>query len=340
MNYTEEKELSFPYKKAYYDGLLSIIEKRQKDAALIREDFLKNICTDQEFYRGELRKMLGWPLVDYDGDTSKAPNVKEEFLSAEDGYEIYRMTFEAFCGFEITGLLFKQTASYEGEKKPLVIVQHGGGGTPEFLSGMYGSTSNYNDMLQRVLCHGVHVFAPQLFLWSDDYGIVRNRTEIDARLKRVGSSITAVEEFSIMRTLDFFDRCDYVSCFGMVGLSYGGFFTLLTTALDTRIKSAVSCAYFNSRDYVSLVDWLWFRSAYLFDDADIASLAYPRHLSIHIADHDEMFDHRYGVASYQKLLDRFKNIGTDWVDFTVFDGKHEFTKDDTSIKKLIEDLTK
>lgn len=35
---------------------------------------------------------------------------------------------------------------------------------------------------------------------------------------------------------------------GMVGLSYVGFYTLYIAALDTRIKAAVSCSFFNDRD--------------------------------------------------------------------------------------------
>ena len=179
--------------------------------------------------------MLGWPLVGF--STKKLSNVKSELLSEEDGYEIYRMQFEILEGVNLTGLFFKQSVY---EKKPLVIVQHGGHGTPEQLSGMYGNTANYNDMLKRVRRYGVHVFAPQLLLWRDEYNVPFDRRAIDGRLKRVGSSITAIEVFGIMRILDYFEYQEYVSCFGMVGLSYGGFYPLYTAAVDTRIKSAIS----------------------------------------------------------------------------------------------------
>ena len=335
MNHVEDKSISLPFKKEYYDGLDALIRKRQAEAKTERDGFFQDIINEPEKYRQKLCEMLGWPLVNY--ELTAPAKVTESLVSEEDGYNIYRMSFEILDGLKMTGLLFKQNRD---EKKPLVIVQHGGGGTPEFLSGMHGSTSNYNDMLHRVLCHGVHVFAPQLLLWNDDYGLPRDRLPIDARLKRVGSSLTAIEVFGIKRILDHFETMPYVSKFGMVGLSYGGFYTLFVSALDTRILSSVSAAYFNGRDDVTFVDWTWFRSAYLFDDAEVAALVYPRRISIHVADNDELFKPQFGVEQYERLKKNFLLIGDDWLEFNVFEGKHEFPKYDYPIERLINDLNK
>ena len=333
MNYREDKNTTKTYKTDYVSGFERIIENRQKQAENIRKDYVKDIFTNQEKYRDDLKKMLGWPLVDYCRD--KLPEVKSELLSKEDGYEIYRMQFEILDGLKMTGLFFKQNG--EG-KKPLVIVQHGGLGTPEFISGVYGDTTNYNDMLQRVLKNDVHIFAPQLLLWSDEYDVKFDRQVIDGQLKRVGSSITAIELFGITRILDYFEQKDYVSSFGMVGLSYGGFYTLYTTAIDTRIKSALSCSFFNKRDAVGWQDWVWFKSAEKFDDAEVACLIYPRNLYIEIGDKDELFDYKNGEESFEKIKTMCEKVGTDWVYFKVFGGTHEFCLDDEPIQKLVNDI--
>jgi len=333
MNYREERDITKKYKEDYVGGIKNIIEKRQKAAEAIRKDYAQNIFSNQEKYRQDLKKMLGWPLVDYVAD--KLPEVETILLSKEDGFEIYRMQFEILEGLKLGGLFFKQEG--DGEK-PLIIVQHGGLGTPELISGIYGDTTNYNDMLQRVRQNNVHIFAPQLLLWSDEYGVEFNRQLIDGQLKRVGSSITAIEIFGIMRILDYFEKKDYVSSFGMVGLSYGGFYTLYTTAIDTRIKSAISCSFFNKRDAVGWQDWVWNKSAEKFDDAEVACLAYPRKLHIEIGDNDELFNFKYGIDSFDRIKDMCKEVGTKWVEFKVFEGKHEFFKDDEPIQKLISDL--
>lgn len=333
MRYNEKTELTDSYKKDYVNGLETIIEKLQKNAEKIRDEYAVNILSEQEKYRDDLRKMLGWPLVDFCADKRLA--VKTELLSVEDGYRIYRMQFEILDGLNMTGLFFRQDGE---EKKPLVIVQHGKLGTPEKISGFYGDTGNYNDMLQRVRENDVHIFAPQLLLWSDIYNVEFDRESIDARLKRVGSSITAIEVFGLTRILDYFEQEKYVSSFGMVGLSYGGFYTLYTTAIDTRIKSAISCSFFNERDAVGWSDWTWFESAEKFDDAEVACLIYPRELYIGIGDKDELFDYRNSIAAFDKLKRLCNKAGTEWVKFEVFGGTHEFFKDDEPIQKLVKEI--
>lgn len=333
MNYNEPREASKQYKINYANSFDNLIEKRQQAAKAQRREYITSIFKDQERYREDFKKMLGWPLVGYTAE--KLPDVKSEKLSEEDDYTIYRMQAEVLEDFTMTGLFFKANGN---GKKPLIIAQHGGWGTPELIGGFYGGTSNYNDMLQRVQRHGVHIFAPQLLLWHDDYGVPYDRKAVDAKLKSVGSSVTAVEIYGIMRILDYFEAKDYISNFGMVGLSYGGFYTLFTAAADTRIKSAISCSFFNKRDAVAWSDWMWQDAAYKFDDAEIACLVYPRRLCIEIGNQDDLFDAKYGRESFETIKEICREVGTDWTELIVFDGKHEFCRSDAPIERLVRDL--
>ena len=138
--------------------------------------------------------------------------------------------------------------------------------------------------------------------------------------------------------IDYFEKQDYVSSFGMVGLSYGGFYTLYATALDTRIKSAISCSFFASRDACSWSDWVWQDSANRFDDAEVACLVYPRRLCLEMGTRDELFRSEYSEASFERIKTYCKDVGTDWCDLVLFDGKHEFCLDDAPIERLINDL--
>lgn len=337
MNYREETDKSKTYKAAYLSGFDTITEKMQTEAELKRKEYSKDIFTNPEAYRIDLRKALGRPLTE--AKPNDIPKVISEKLADEGDYEIYRMQFEVMEGLPMSGLLFKAKGNV---KRPLAIVQHGGLGTPELISGIYGETANYNDMLHRVRKQGIDVFAPQLLLWSDTYDVAHDRAMIDSRLKRVGSSVTAVEVYGIMRILDYFEAQSYVSALGMVGMSYGGFFTLCTAALDTRIKAAISCSFFNSRDAKTscMCDWSWFDSADKFNDAEVACLIYPRDLCIEIGIRDELFKCEYGKQSYEKLTALCNNVGTDWLNFIVFDGTHEFNKSDAPIEHFAEILKK
>ncbi len=335
VKYREEISITQQFKQSYVDGLDKLIVSRQQEMEKVRKEYAKDIMLEPEKYREDFKKMLGWPLVDHHDD--QPPAVNAEKIAREDGYTIYRMNFQLLDGLEISGLYFEM----DGEKKPLVLVQHGGLGTPELISGFYnGYTANYNGMLERVISHGVHAFAPQLLLWNQEkFGISFDRRNIDAGLKRVGSSITAVELYALTRILDYFESKDNVSNFGMVGLSYGGFYTLFLSAIDKRIRSAISCSFFNTRDQIPWSDWTWFQSAEKFDDAEIACMVYPRKLCIEIGTKDDLFDVTYGIKSYERVLEICKDVGTDWISFITFEGTHEFCKEDAPIKALVDEIS-
>lgn len=333
MNYREEVKTTKEFKQAYVDGLERLIASKQQGMAQKRAEYSKDIFSNPEIYRESFRQMLGWPLTD---DCSGVPSVKKIKLSDEDGYTLYRMQFEIIDGLEMTGLFFELNGD---EKRPLVIVQHGGRGTPEKVAEIYGDSSNYNQMARRMLSKGVHIFLPQLLLWSDWYDVPFDRRSIDARLNRIGSSITAIELYGLIRILNYFEIQSNVSSFGMIGLSYGGFYTLFLSAIEKRIKSAISCSFFNTRDRYPWKDWTWLGAAAKFDDAEIACLVYPRKLCIEIGTKDDIFDVTSGIQSIDRLKELCKDVGTDWLNCIVFEGAHEFHKDDAPLDALAEHLT-
>ncbi len=340
MEYKEPATAALPQRLAYADGLENLIEARQRVAAAARERYVKDIFSDPERYRADLRDMLGWPLNDR-GRMLDFPSGRAERIGETDEHEIFRMQIEILPDVRMSGLLFRIPGETAGGKKaPLVLVQHGGLGTPEFIAGMIGdTTANYNDMLARVLRRGVHVFAPQLLLWDDKkYGPSYDRHAIDARLKRVGSSIAAVEVYGILQILKYFRNMPYTEKTGMVGMSWGGFYTLMAAALDTEMDAVLSCSYFNERDRIPWCDWTWKSSALRFDDAEIAALIYPRPLTLAVGRQDPLFDYAGAEAAFGRLAALCEPVGTDWVQFLPFDGEHEFIPDDAPIDALIHRL--
>ncbi|MBQ8910463.1 MAG: hypothetical protein IJY91_05425 [Oscillospiraceae bacterium] len=72
---------------------------------------------------------------------------KAQKLSEDKLCTIYRIHIEVLDGYAITGLLFQK----DEKRRPLVIAQHGGEGTPEQVGNLYGDTYNYNQMIERML---------------------------------------------------------------------------------------------------------------------------------------------------------------------------------------------
>jgi dienelactone hydrolase len=216
-------------------------------------------------------------------------------------------------------------------RAPLIISMHGGGGSPE-VALFYGG-ANYHEMVRGGVKRGYVVFAPQHLFSAQGYPKdIRQR--IDDRMRLVGTSLTAVEIAKITRSLDVLLKRPEVdpNRVGMVGLSYGGYYALVTPAVDPRIKVAVSSCYYGvqegryERDELSVPGDFRFKDRFtLFRDSDLVALICPRALEIQAGSKDDT-DHRdpgkllapISASYYEKLglADRFRHL--------VFEGTHEF----------------
>ena len=157
----------------------------------------------------------------------------------------------------------------------------------------------------------------------------------------LGGAFAALEVRMIMASMDALCRRSDVdtSRVGMLGLSYGGLYTLLTSAADTRIKVACSSCAFNDTLNVKMKDWGWFASANCFSLVEIAKLTCPRPLYIEVGSKDELFAAARaeelapeGEAAYETLniRDKFR--------FRVFEGVHELSTQEDSIEFLMKYL--
>jgi dienelactone hydrolase len=73
---------------------------------------------------------------------------------------------------------------------------------------------------------------------------------MDAQFRKLGTSLMGVETMRISLSLDAMLRRPEVDPkrVAMIGLSYGGYFTLYTMALDPRIKVGVASCSFRDRE--------------------------------------------------------------------------------------------
>jgi hypothetical protein len=153
-------------------------------------------------------------------------------------------------------------------------------------------------------------------------------------MRLIGTSLTAVEILKITRSLDVLLKRPEVDPHrvAMVGLSYGGYYALVTPAVDSRIKVVVSSCYFGvqegryDRDELSVpVDFQFKDRFALFKDSEIVALICPRPLQIQAGSHDDS-DHRDpGVLLAPAAAEYYKKLGlTDLFQPLVLEGGHEF----------------
>jgi len=328
----------------YFASVQKLLSDQKNQAEQKRRSEFMN-PKNKENLRKKYIDMLGYPLNSY----TKNPDIRaktEPLANAGDKGEGMVMTryqlelMELMPGFWFYGVLYEHRE--RADKTALVIAQHGGGGTPELVGSLVYDSANYNHMVKRVVSKDITVFAPQLLLWSaENFGSGGyDRLDTDKKLKQFGGSITGLEVYCIMRSIDYFAGLDWIdeNRIGMVGLSYGGMYTLYTAAADTRIKAALSSCWFNDRLKYNWPDWAYFNGG-LFLDAEVASLVLPRKLYIEIGKGDELFDYREAAADIARLREYAENENcAGSLGIKIFDGLHELDKADDGIKFLVGNL--
>ena len=341
--YSEEVRASSEYKKLYDNSIAKYIERKRTESAGARAAFMPpdSLAKDPEKFRRLFDKMLGAPLCDY-SVYMPLPVVRSEYLASDDMGTIYRVMFEIFEDFTFYGLMFFPKDFDEASRYPLVISQHGGSGSPELCSDFYFET-NYTNMTRRILEYNAVVFAPQLLLWNPEmFGVAQNRQLRDNQLKQLGGSITALEVFCIKRCIDYFVKQAYINedKIGMIGLSYGGFYTLMAAASDTRIKSAYSSCYYNDSFILDWPDWIWNNSANTFKNAETAALIAPRRLYIEAGIHDDRFPWRAAQTECERLVPFYEaQNAADNLRFKIFEGDHMLDRDNSGITFFMQELT-
>ena len=331
--YEGDVHLGDEYRRAYLESVNRFISRGKEESYQKRADFMppEELIKNPEKYRKMLSEMLGSPLEGY---PRGIPTYEKEYVATDGLSDIYRLKIEVFPDFYFYGMLMLPLDRKE-KRLPLVIAQHGGGSTPEICSDMNG-TSVYGHFTKRALERDMAVFAPQLLLWRFDMetgenkvpiDLPYNRASINSDLRRLGTSITALEILCIRRSVDCLTAEDYIDGgrVGMMGLSYGGYFTLYTAALDTRIKSAYAAGFFNDRVKVAFSDWQYKGDLKTFSDGEVGALIAPRRLQIDVGKTDGVFNFTEAPAEAQRTRKYYDAYGKgDELRFSYWDGGHRF----------------
>ncbi|MEM1099415.1 MAG: hypothetical protein AAGH92_11585 [Planctomycetota bacterium] len=348
MPYQEPIEVAQPYRDAFRRQCQELVRARFADAAKCRTAYFQPDSTSPaswsnslEKYRSDLRELLGWPLNAEMG--SALPSIRRESVGEDEFGRIERVWVEALPDWSIYSLLMIPRTN---APTPLALVQHGALGTPEWMSGFYDIEQNYGDLPRRLLRRGIAVAMPQLWVWDTQFDAQEAREaklpaedpagvsfhEFAGMLCATGSNAMGLEAFGLMRTLDALlveDRFD-AQRVGMAGLSYGGSITLITAALDVRIRSAwTSCCFHNGASFKRSRSQGWRDILHRFGHAELAGMVCPRPLCVEIGKHDELIPYRGGVAESEKVRAIYDRLSlSDQLLVHVHDGGHEIDESD------------
>jgi dienelactone hydrolase len=282
--------------------------------------------------RQSLASNLGYPPPGLLPGRSRPTLVR---ISADKTASYYDLTVPVFEGVNVRGLFIMPRRTDPSGRTPLIVAVHGRGGMPDApASGQLSAVSRSNrDLAFGAVQKGYAVWEPLLVFYGDGYPPdIRDR--LDTRARQSGTSLPAIEIAKMMRGIDALLETQPLdsSRVAMVGMSYGGFYTLYTTALEERIAVGVVAAYFNDRKSILEAsepfgnsDWRFANSLSIFQDPTVAALICPRPLEIQAGDHDQLFpvegarraaSDAAGIYARLNVADRFS--------YLEFVGRHDF----------------
>ena len=320
------------YRHNYLKSVLSLSEEKASEKESLREQYIdpQKLKENRTKYLSDFKKIIGDPLFD-----RKAKNTVQKMFVGIDGQGyIYRLVFNFEKDISFCGLLFVPFDTKE--KTPLVVAVHGGDGTPELMSDMYGE-NYYSHITRRLLDRKVIVFCPQLLIWDGKkFGDRFDRFELDARFKMLGSSLTAFECECIMGAVDLLSENELIdeNRIGITGLSYGGYYSLVTAILDERIKAVYSSCVFNDRVKYSRPDFVYNNMAEKFCDAEMCALICPRALYLEVGQNDGIFKLDGALSEIERLKKYYADIPEKLV-FNVTENGHKYSENDDGIDFLI-----
>ena len=341
--YTEAEEAGYEHRKTLLSQVKAAIRRERRKADTRRKRFFQPDCSSVDAYsasiedhRRQFKAMLAWPLTL--GPDEPAPKARLKFVAEDDLGGIWRIWVEALPGLEAYGLLFlprKGRPPYA-----LAISQHGGGGTPEYCSSFF-DCCNYNHMSQRLRRRGLAVFAPQQLNWAANFGPAVDNGQIDLALKQLGGSVAALGVRMLQRSLDYLAARKDIDAarIGMIGLSWGSFYTLVAAAADTRIRAALPSCFFNNRKVYLYRECSWFAAADKFLDAEIAALVCPRALYIEVGKGDTSFAPRHAAPEAAKVAKLYEQLSIpERFVYHEHEGGHEIDLADDGINFLCKHL--
>ena len=196
------------------------------------EQFSTSVESYREFFRDQVIGAFDNPLFD--------PNPRIRKTWQGDGWTGYEVVLDVFEDVIAYGALLVPNGIAPGERRPVVVCQHGLEGRP--TDTFLGDHRAYHDYAAALARRGFVTFAPQnLYLFKDQFRVLQRKAN---PLGKTLFSVIVPQHQQIvnwMKTLSFVDG----NRIGFYGLSYGGKSAMRIPALVTDYCLSICSADFN-----------------------------------------------------------------------------------------------
>jgi dienelactone hydrolase len=264
-------------------------------------------------------------------DPLLAPNPRSRKIYDRDKWVGYDVALDVFPHVFAWGVLLLPKDLKPGEKRPVVIMQHGRNGLPKDL--IEGNTS-YHDVAARLVERGFIVFAPHNpYRGEDRYRFLSRKANT---IKGSLFSFILAQHEQILNWLAELPQVD-AQRIAFYGKSYGGETAVRVPPLLSRYCLSICSADFNdwarkvaSTDakysFMFTIEWEmpYFDMGNTFNYAELAALMVPRPFMVERGHEDPVAPDEWVAYEYAKVRRLYDRLGLgERTVIEIFNGGHE-----------------
>ena len=218
------------------------------ESPYVRTEFMKKLDVSSlaayETSAASYREIFYRDIIGRFDDPLLPPNAQTRLAYDQETWKGYEVVLDVFPEVMAYGVLLLPKDLKPGEKRPVVVCQHGLEGRPQQT--IEGDTRAYHDFAARLAERGFITFAPQNpYIFGDRFRTLQRKANLLG--KTLFSIITPQHQQIVnwLGTQPFVDR-DRIAFYG---LSYGGKTAMRVPALVTNYCLSICSGDFN--------DWVW-----------------------------------------------------------------------------------
>lgn len=218
------------------------------ESPYVRDEFTAKLDTSSlenyEKSAAEYRRFFYDEVIGRFDQQPLPPDVRSRKAYDKEKWTGYEVVMDVFPEVIAYGILLLPKDLKEGERRPVVVCQHGLEGRPQDV--VEGDKAAYHDFAARLAERGFITFAPQnLYIFTDRFRTLQRKAN---PLKKTLFSVITPQHQQIV---DWLETLPFVNPqrIGFYGLSYGGKTAMRVPALVTDYCLSICSADFN--------EWVW-----------------------------------------------------------------------------------
>ncbi len=299
----------------------------------VKTDSVENFAASTQPLRDSFRNQIIGVLT----NALLPANPRSRKLFDEPKWTGYEVMLDVYPGVYAWGYLLLPKDLKPGERRPVVVCQHGLEGTPADV--VLGSPRSeafhiYHAFAARLAERGFVVFAPQNPYRGED-----SFRQLQRKANPLGTSLFAIITAQHSRILDWLGEQPFVDAkrIGFYGLSYGGNTAMHVPPLLDRYALAICSASFNewihkvvsvdypgSFMYVSEYEMFEFNLGNTFGHAEMAALIAPRPFMVERGHSDPVGTDEWVSYEFAKVQRLYNQLGLGAkAEIEFFNGGHE-----------------